>query len=137
MYTCAYQRGGGGLSVLMCLSKGRRGLSVLMCLSKGRRGFFILMCLSKRRRGLFVPGQLSLLVATKPAMRFNLNGAFVRPHNIVKLNNGKALRVDGFKSHQHATPRRYLPLPTPTALLLRATAECPAKRLSTVKDGSY
>ena len=117
--------------------KGGRGLFILMCLSKGTRGLCVHICLSKGRSALFVPQQLSLLVATKPAMRFNLNSAFVRPHNIVKLNNGEALRLDAFKSHQHTTLRRYLPLPTPTALLLRATAECPAKRLSTVKDGSY
>ena len=122
--------------VLMCLSKGRRGVRTDMPI-KGEEGVFVLICLSKGRSALFAPGQLSLLVATKPAMHFNLNSAFVRPHNIVKLNNGEALRLDGFKSHQHTTLRRYLPLPTPTALLLRATAECPAKRLSTVKDGSY
>ena len=73
---------------------------------KGEEGVFVLICLTKGRSALFAPGQLSLLVATKPAMCFNLNSAFVRPHNIVKLNNGEALRLDGFKSHQHTTLRR-------------------------------
>ena len=108
--------------------KGEEGVVCTDVPIKGEEGVFVLICLSKGRSALFAPGQLSC---------FNLNSAFVRPHNIVKLNNGEALRLDGFKSHQHTTLRRYLPLPTPTALLLRATAECPAKRLSTVKDGSY
>ena len=46
MYTCAYQRGGGGFRTEPIVVE---------------EGVFVLMCLSKGRRRLCVPGRFSLL----------------------------------------------------------------------------